>query len=100
MSRFLDEPREDHRAAVKDILRYLAGTKNWGLWFGRKKEKEAMLVGFGDSDFAGDVDAHKSTIGVGTAQSPGNLRNKRWWRSRAARQNTMQRRMQLVKLCG
>jgi hypothetical protein len=37
VSRFLDEPREDHLAAVKKILRYVAGTCNWGLWFSEKK---------------------------------------------------------------
>lgn len=64
VSRFLEEPREDHLAAVKHILRYVAGTQNWGLWFGRKKEEQACLTGFSDSDFAGDVDARKSTTGV------------------------------------
>lgn len=64
VSRFLEAPREDHLAAVKHILRYLAGTKNWGLWFGRKKKSEAKLYGFSDSDYAGDVDARKSTTGV------------------------------------
>ena len=64
VSRFLEEPHEDHLAAVKHILRYITGTMNWGLWFGRKKEKEAQLIGFSDSDYAGDVDASKSTTGV------------------------------------
>jgi hypothetical protein len=36
VSRFLEEPREDHLAAVKRILGYVVGTRNWGLWFGRK----------------------------------------------------------------
>jgi hypothetical protein len=31
MSHFLEEPREDHLAAVKKILHYVAGTCNWGL---------------------------------------------------------------------
>jgi hypothetical protein len=30
MSRFLEESREDHLAAVKRILLYVAGTSNWG----------------------------------------------------------------------
>ncbi|CAA6674155.1 unnamed protein product [Spirodela intermedia] len=54
VSRFLEEPRKDHLAAVKQILRYVAGTKNWA----------SQLTGFSDSDFAGDVDARKSTTGV------------------------------------
>jgi hypothetical protein len=36
VSHFLEEPREDHLTAVKKILRYVVGTCNWGLWFGRK----------------------------------------------------------------
>ncbi|CAA7399994.1 unnamed protein product [Spirodela intermedia] len=64
VSRFLEEPRKDHLAAVKQILRYVAGTKSWGLRYERKKEKQVQLTGFSDSDFAGDVDARKSTTGV------------------------------------
>jgi hypothetical protein len=37
VSHFLKELQEDHPAAVKKILRYVVGTCNWGLWFGRKK---------------------------------------------------------------
>jgi hypothetical protein len=64
VSHFLEEPWEDHLAAVKKILRYVAGTCNWRLWFGWKKGNQALLTGFNDVDFAGDVDARKSTIGV------------------------------------
>jgi hypothetical protein len=64
VSHFLEEPREDHLAAVKKILRYVAGTCNWGLWFSQKKENHALLTRFSDADFAGDVNARKSTIGV------------------------------------
>jgi hypothetical protein len=31
VSHFLEEPWEDHLAAVKKILHYVAGTCNWGL---------------------------------------------------------------------
>ena len=56
VSRFLEEPQKDHAAAVKKILRYVAGTKGWGLRYG-KNEEEVQLTGFSDSDFAGNVDA-------------------------------------------
>jgi hypothetical protein len=49
---------------VKHILRYVKGTKNWGLWFGRKRRKEVGLIGYGDSDYARDIDGRKCTIGV------------------------------------
>jgi hypothetical protein len=64
VSHFVEEPREDHLATVKKILRYVVGTCNWGLWFGQKKGNQALLIGFSDADFAGDVDARKSTTGV------------------------------------
>jgi hypothetical protein len=64
MSHFLEEPREDHHAAVKKILCYVAGICNWGLCFGRKKRNQTLLIGFSDADFAGDIDASKSTTGV------------------------------------
>jgi hypothetical protein len=64
VSHFLEEPREDQLVAVKKILRYVVGTYNWGLWFGRKKGNQSLLIGFSDADFAGDVDARKSTTGV------------------------------------
>jgi hypothetical protein len=35
-----------------------------GFWFNRKKGNQALLTGFSDADFAGDVDARKSTTGV------------------------------------
>jgi hypothetical protein len=64
VSHFLEEPREDHLAAVKKILRYVVGTCNWGLWFGPKKGNHTLLTGFSDADFVRDVGARKSTIGV------------------------------------
>jgi hypothetical protein len=64
VSHFLEEPREDHLAAMKKILRYVTGTCNWGLWFSRKKGNQTLLIGFSDADFARDVDTRKITIGV------------------------------------
>jgi hypothetical protein len=64
VSRFLEKPCEDHLAAVKHIVRYVAGTCNWGLWFGRKKGEEARLISFSDSDYARDIDKRQSTTGV------------------------------------
>jgi hypothetical protein len=64
VSHFLEEPREDYLGTVKKILRYVAGTCNWGLWFGWKKGNQALLTGFSDADFAGYVDERKSTTWV------------------------------------
>jgi hypothetical protein len=51
VSRFPEELREDHLAAVKQIIRYVVGTNDWGLWFGQKKGNQALLIGFSDADF-------------------------------------------------
>jgi hypothetical protein len=44
VSRFLENPREDHMAAVKNIVRYVAGTQNWGLGFSLKKGEEVTVT--------------------------------------------------------
>jgi hypothetical protein len=64
VSRFLEDPREDHMAAVKNIVRYVVGTQHWGLWFSRHENVEAALIMFNDSDYASDVDKRKSTTSV------------------------------------
>ena len=52
----------EHMAAVKRVLRYVAGTLHFGCHYTRKKQ--AQLIGYSDSDMAGDVDTWKSTTGV------------------------------------
>ena len=61
----MQAPREEHLVAVKRILRYVAGTRGWGVRYcaGRGKKKHE-LVGYSDSDTAGDVDDRKSTSGM------------------------------------
>jgi hypothetical protein len=64
VSRFMESPREDHLAAVRRILRYVAGTRCWGIRFGPGARCALpMLVGYSDSDLAGDPDERKSTSG-------------------------------------
>ncbi|WVZ61751.1 LOW QUALITY PROTEIN: hypothetical protein U9M48_011574 [Paspalum notatum var. saurae] len=63
LSRFMEEPRTDHMAAVKHLLRYVAGTINYGLWYSGGGG-DTRLLGYSDSDLAGDVDDRKSTTGV------------------------------------
>lgn len=61
ISRYMERPREAHLLAAKRILRYLQGTKNFGLFY--KKGERTDLCGFSDSDYAGDMDDRKSTTG-------------------------------------
>jgi hypothetical protein len=62
LSRFMEAPASDHLAAVKHLLRYIAGTLHHGCVY-RRGYSEA-LIGFSDSDHAGDVDSRKSTSDV------------------------------------
>jgi hypothetical protein len=64
LSRFMEDPREDHAVAVKRLLRYVAGTIDHGIVYPWRKGKELQLTGFSDSDMAGDIDGRKSTTGV------------------------------------
>ncbi|KAE8656273.1 hypothetical protein F3Y22_tig00117005pilonHSYRG00292 [Hibiscus syriacus] len=61
ISKYMECPTEIHLLAAKRILRYLQGTKEFGLFF--KKRKKSNLFGFTDSDYAGDSDDRKSTSG-------------------------------------
>ena len=60
VSRFLSNPGREHWNAVKWILRYLHGTVDMKLCFGGDKP---TLMGYSDSDMAGDIDSRKSTSG-------------------------------------
>lgn len=64
VSRFMEAPTTEHLAAVKHILRYIAGTLHYGCMYKRRTNEAAVLNGFSDSDMAGDVDTRKSTTGV------------------------------------
>lgn len=63
VSRFMETPREEHLSAVRRIQRYVAGTRNWGLTYLGGKEEKPSLLGYSDSDLAGDTDDHRSTSG-------------------------------------
>jgi len=62
ISRFMENPTTEHLAAMKRVLRYVTGTLHHGCFY--QKRKEAQLLGFSDSDLAGDIDTRKSTVGV------------------------------------
>jgi hypothetical protein len=59
----MEEPKEDHKAAVTRLLRYIAGTTNYGLLY-TSDGGELDLLGYSDSGMSGDVDGRKSTSGV------------------------------------
>ncbi|GJY92265.1 gag-pol polyprotein [Tanacetum coccineum] len=54
------EPGREHWKAVKRILRYIKGTSDVALCF---RESNLIFKGYVDSDYVGDLDISKSTIG-------------------------------------
>uniref|UniRef100_A0ACD5X227 Uncharacterized protein n=1 Tax=Avena sativa TaxID=4498 RepID=A0ACD5X227_AVESA len=63
ISRFMEKPTTQHMATVKHLLRYIAGTRNYGCRYVKDKDG-GKLIGYSDSDMAGDIDDRKSTSGV------------------------------------
>ena len=59
VSRYMANPGKTHWQAMKWILRYLRGSDNSCLEFGRTES----LVGYVDSDYAGDLDKRRSLTG-------------------------------------
>jgi hypothetical protein len=62
VSRFMEKPTTEHLSTVKHLLRYIAGTKNYGCVL-RSSGEKLELVGYSDADMAGDLDDRKSTTG-------------------------------------
>jgi uncharacterized protein YwlG (UPF0340 family) len=62
-SRFMEKPTAKHLNVVKQILRYLKGTLNYGLVYTQERKQE-LLVGYSDSDVGGDVVGRRSTGGM------------------------------------
>ncbi|MCO5556229.1 hypothetical protein L7F22_009775 [Adiantum nelumboides] len=58
VSRFMSNPGKKHWEAVKGVLRYLNGTKDRCICFGKGK---LSVVGYTDADYAGDLDKWRST---------------------------------------
>ncbi|XP_058008329.1 uncharacterized mitochondrial protein AtMg00810-like [Hevea brasiliensis] len=60
ISRFMHNPSKHHLGAAKRILRYVAGTIDYGLWY--EKVSFFKLSGFTDSDWAGCLEDRRSTL--------------------------------------
>ena len=60
VSRYMHNPGKKHWNAVKWIFRYLKGTSHVGLVFDKKMATTDNVVGYVDSDYAGDLDRRRS----------------------------------------
>jgi hypothetical protein len=63
LSRFSSNPSSEHLTAVKRVVRYIKPTINYGIVFGTKVDSSDKLLGYGDSDWAGDPGTARSTSG-------------------------------------
>jgi hypothetical protein len=59
----MERPTIEHQQAVKRVLRYVAGTLDYGLHY-RRAPDTTRFVGYYDSDLAGDIDTSRSTSGT------------------------------------
>jgi hypothetical protein len=63
VSQFIEQLTMEHQQAIKQILRYITGTLDYGLWYEQCPDA-AHLVGYYDSDLTNDIDTSKSTSNV------------------------------------
>ena len=64
LTRHIQSSGAEHMVAAKRVLRYLQGTKDLGIVYqGDTNTDTSILVGFSDSDWAGDRDTRRSTTG-------------------------------------
>ena len=60
ISRFMESPKYSHWKVGKRILRYVAGTLGYGLWY--THTPDSTLTGYTNSDFVGSIDYKKKNI--------------------------------------
>jgi hypothetical protein len=63
LTRYLSAPRRVHWVAALRVLKYLNGTREFGLQYRREEEHSPRAVGFSDADWAGDINSRRSTTG-------------------------------------
>ena len=61
LARFMHCPTKKHYGTAKRVLRYIQGTIDFGIEY--QKGKEAILIGYCDSDWGGSQDDMRSTSG-------------------------------------
>ena len=61
VARFSANPKQNHMMAIKRTMRYLKGTKDYGLYY--KKNDRVELRAYTNVDWASDIDDRKSTNG-------------------------------------
>ncbi|GJZ69558.1 zinc finger, CCHC-type containing protein [Tanacetum coccineum] len=62
LSRFMQNPKDHHLKAVKQVIRYIKGTKEHGIIY--KKEGGCKITGYSDSSYGINTDQGKGTTGI------------------------------------
>ncbi|GJV91107.1 zinc finger, CCHC-type containing protein [Tanacetum coccineum] len=62
LSRFMQDPKDHHLKAVKQVIRYIKGTKEHGIIY--KKEGGCRITGYSDSSYGINTDQGKGTTGI------------------------------------
>ena len=67
LAKYQKDPGPRHWNAAKKLLRYLAGTRDYGIIYGRDRTEDgiphSICHGWTDSDYAGDLDRRRSRSG-------------------------------------
>ena len=63
LSQHMAIPGPEHWSGVKRVFHYIKGTVNYSLKYVASDQKDIMLNGFSDADWAGDTSTRKSTSG-------------------------------------
>nr|GEU74035.1 zinc finger, CCHC-type [Tanacetum cinerariifolium] len=62
LSRFMQDPKDHHLKAVKQVIRYIKGTKEHGIIY--KKQGGCKITGYSDSSYGINTDQGKGTTGI------------------------------------
>ncbi|GJX89148.1 zinc finger, CCHC-type containing protein [Tanacetum coccineum] len=62
LSRFMQDPKDHHLKAIKQVIRYIKGTKEHGIIY--KKEGGCKITGYSDSSYGINTDQGKGTTGI------------------------------------
>jgi hypothetical protein len=63
LSQYSSNPGPEHWSACKRVLRYLSGTRNYGLVYGNTHDVGIHSTGYSDADYAANPDDRKSISG-------------------------------------
>nr|GEV01806.1 ribonuclease H-like domain, reverse transcriptase, RNA-dependent DNA polymerase [Tanacetum cinerariifolium] len=62
LNRFMKEPKDHHLKAIKQVIRYIKGTKDHGIIY--KKDGGFKITGYSDSSYGVNTDQGKGTTGI------------------------------------